>query len=246
MKIIYLIILFIISPPLSLYSQTEHEASKNFNRLKDALNKSNTISDLSYRIDSIRTTFKDQTNNRIILSFDRSVDFNINHKRMVILFELWQYQIDLLTKNDTLYLKVLNTEYFSQLKFEYLDNKILNDYVEKRNKFYSSKKNIKNLVSEITNTDFYAIRCGESQEFTKLGKKIYRYSKKLRFNKLKKLLGNFYCENQSFGVAGFEMIKERQKKIPEKYELLVEHLKNRNSEVTTCAGSLVGLIEKIY
>jgi hypothetical protein len=240
------IIFFILIGTKVLYSQTEYEANKNFHRLKNELDKSITISNLLENIDSIKNTFNDQINNKIILTFDRDIDFCINHKRIIIIFELWEYQIDLLSKNDTIYLKNLKTEHFNKLKFEYANKKYLKEYLVKRNELYDSNKNIKNLVDEISINDFFAIRCGDGQEFTKFGKSIYNYSKKLRFKKLKKLLENFNCEMQSFGVAGFEMINKKNIIIPKKYELLIKHIKNRNSEITICSGSLVGLVEKIY
>jgi len=245
-KTVKFILLFVLIGTNICYSYNEYVAEKNFYRIKEVLIEANSIPIVLDKIDSLKQTFKDQINNRIILSFNRDVDFGYRHKRILVLFEHFQYQIDLLSQNDTIYLKSLRTEYFKKLTFENLDTNYLKDYLEMRNAFYGSKKMIKNLVLEISNDEFFAIRCGDASELTHFGKKVYKYSKRLRYKKLNKLLGNFNCEIQSFGVAGFEMTKERNKKIPIKYELLINHIKERNSELTTCSGSLIGLIEKIY
>ena len=63
---------------------------------------------------------------------------------------------------------------------------------------------------------------------------------------LKILLSNFNCEKQAFAVEGFSMLSKNEVEIPNEYNILIKHIKERNAELQICSGCITGLVEKIY
>jgi hypothetical protein len=228
------------------YSQTEVEAEKNFKRIKNVLSTENDLEKLRQKLDSLRSTFKDKKNNFVDNFLNRSIDFEYNHNRIRIQFDLWFYQIDLITKNDTIFLKSIKTEYFNKLTYQSYEQNLLKDYLEKRNSFYNSNKALKDLLKEISIDETFAMYCGDGLPYTEEGKKIKKLVKRKNIKNLKKMLTSFNCEKQSFGVLGFKLLAEEGIIIPKEYEKLIEHIKTRNSELQICSGCITGLIEKVY
>lgn len=56
--------------------------------------------------------FNDKRNNYVDYFLDRNINFDLNQNRIKIFFDIDEYKIDLITKNDSIYLKSLKTEYF--------------------------------------------------------------------------------------------------------------------------------------
>lgn len=244
MKIIFL--LFVILFVSEMYPQTEVEAKKNFYEIKDVLASENNLEQLSEKLDALKLNFRDQKNNYIDRFLNRSIDFEYNHNRIRIQFDSWQYQIDLITKNDSIYLKSLKTEYFKKYTYQIFDKILLRDYLEKRNLFYKSDKDLKDLLKEISLDETFAMNCGEIFQYTKQGMKVNKLVKNRAFRSLKNMLSSFNCEKQSFGVIGFKQLTANGIDFPKEYDKLIEHIKTRNSEVQICSGCITGLVQKIY
>lgn len=244
MRILFLI--FTILFVSEIYSQTEVEAERNFHKIKDILTSENSLEKIRSKLDSLKLTFKDQKNNVVYNFFNRSIDFDYNHNRMRVQFDMWQYQIDLVTKNDSIYLKSLKTEYFKKFTYQSSDKNSLRDYLGKRNLFYESNKTSKDLFKEISLDETFAMYCGDGSFCTKEGMKIKKLVNNKDIENLKKLLSSFSCEKQSFGVLGFKLLTEKVIDFPKEYEKLIEHIKYRNSELQICSGSITGVVERVY
>lgn len=241
-KTLLILILFFVC---KIQSQTKFTQS-NESKIKDILLTKNTFCCLNKKLDSLKFTFKDPINNFVNVNLNRDIDFNYQHKRIYILFESNGYQIDLITKNDTIYFKSLKTEYSNIFTFRSQNENKLKILISLRNKLYNSKKNIKNLSEEITRDVTYGMNCGEGMNFTEEGIEINNLVEEENLGSLAIMLANYNCERQSFAVLGFSLLKQKNVEIPEKYSLIIEYIIKRNSELQTCSGCLSGLIEKIY
>ncbi|WP_396179645.1 hypothetical protein [Flavobacterium sp.] len=125
MKTLFLLLTFFLV--CENYAQTEVEAEKNFQKIKKIISSENDFGKLKSKLDSVKLTFKDQKNNFVDSYLNRSIDFGFNHNRIRVQFDMWQYQIDLITKNESIYLKSLKTEYFKKYSFENLNKNALKD-----------------------------------------------------------------------------------------------------------------------
>ena len=244
MKTLFLLLTFFLV--FENYAQTEVEVEKNFQKIKKIISSENDFEKMKSKLDSVKLTFKDQRNNFVDYYLNRSIDFGHNHNRIKIQFDMWQYQIDIITKNDSIYLKSLKTEYFKKYSFENLDKNALKDYLENRNIFYKSNKTYKDLLKEISLDETFAMYCGDGSPYTKEGLKIKKLVENRNVKKLKKILSSFNCEKQSFGVLGFKLLTEKGIDFPKEYEKLIEHIKARNSELKICSGCITGLVERVY
>jgi hypothetical protein len=243
MKKTFIILLFLCA--IKTYSQVEF-AEKNYLKLKNIISSENSLTELKVKLDSMKMTFKDKRNNYVDYFLNRSIDFDYNHNRIRVFFELYEYQIDLITKNDSIYLKSLKTEYFKKFTFKTLNENKLKTYINLRNQFYNSKKNTKDLIKEISQNETYAMYCGDGLPITEEGIKLTKIVKVKNINALENILSNFNCENQSFAVLGFNMLIEKEIEISKEILKKIEHIKNRNSELQVCKGCITGIIEKIY
>lgn len=244
MRTVFIISLFLIVS--NNYSQTKIEVEKNFVKIKNILSSENSLKELRIKLDSIKMTFKDQKNNFVDDFLNRSIDFEFNHNRIRIQFDLWQYQIDLISKNDTILLKSLKTEHFKKYAYKFINKQGLEQYLVKRNEYYKSTKNYKDLLSEISSDETFAMYCGESLSYTKEGYEIRKIVDKNDVLSLKKMISSFSCEKQSYALLGFNMLTDKKIDFPLEYQKMVEHIKARNSELQICSGCITGLVEKIY
>lgn len=243
MKNIFFIVAFLI---VGISYSQEEVAENNFLKLKHILFTENNLIQLKVRLDSLKMTFKDKKNNYVDNLINRDIDFNYNHNRIRMVFDLYEYQIDLITKKDTIFLKSLETEYFNRFTYHYKNTNELTAYVNSRNQLYKSSKNISDLIKEIASNETYAITCGEDLSYTDEAVEIIELVKRENIKRLKKMLASFSCEEQSYAVMGFSMLTENKIVIPNEILSIIEHIKERNSKLQVCRGCIFGLIEKIY
>jgi hypothetical protein len=228
-----------------MHSQVEF-AERNYRKVTAVLSKHSKYTQAKQELDSLRLTYKDTLNNRITFLYKRSIDFDHYHVRLIAMFEMYEYQIDFVVKEDDILFTSLLTEYHKEFTYQERNNVALNSFLTQRNQFYSSNKTLKGLEKEIIKADVFAMICGDASNVTQQGKQIKRFARQRRFARLGKLLSHLNCEQQAFAVEGFSLLQAQSVAIPQKYLLLVEHIRNRNSEVQICSGSVTGFVEKIY
>ena len=243
MKHLFLIITLFFA--CKIHSQVVF-AKKNYLSLKSILKTENNFIFLEKKLDSLKLTFEDQKNNYVDVFLNRDIDFNYKHKRIRVSFDNYDFQIDLITKNDSLFFKLLKTEYFKNFTYQTQNKNELGNLINLRNEYYNSKKNLKDLSKEITTNETYAMYCGESFSITYQGIIIQKLVKDKDIESLTKMLSSYNCEKQSFGVLGFSLLDEINFEIPKKVLLIIEHIKKRNSELQICSGCITGIMNKIY
>jgi hypothetical protein len=229
-----------------VHSQTESEVEKNFTKIKNTISSENNLKNIRHKLDSLQFTFKDRKNNYVDYFLNRAIDFDFNHDRIRVRFDLWEYQIDLVTKNDSIFFKSIKTEYYKKHSFLSINEKVLKEYLKKRNGFYKSTKSIKDLQKEISLDETFAMYCGDGMPITEEGHKIKNLVADEDIESLQKMLADFNCERQAFGVEGFRLLSKRKVEIPEDCKKWIEHIKQRNSELQICSGCITGIVEKIY
>jgi hypothetical protein len=242
----YLRCLIFLFFAFKVHSQTESEVEKNFTKIKNTISSENNLKNIRHKLDSLQFTFKDRKNNYVDYFLNRAIDFDFNHDRIRVRFDLWEYQIDLVTKNDSIFFKSIKTEYYKKHSFLSINEKVLKEYLKKRNGFYKSTKSIKDLQKEISLDETFAMYCGDGMPITEEGHKIKNLVADEDIESLQKMLADFNCERQAFGVEGFRLLSKRKVEIPEDCKKWIEHIKQRNSELQICSGCITGIVEKIY
>ena len=156
------------------------------------------------------------------------------------------YQIDILCKNDTIFLCSISATDYNSIKFDSFDKETIERLLKKRNKLYKSIKTSGQLIKEISLSEEYAFYCGDGMPKTQKGKYIEQLVDDENTSTLNDMVKSFNCETQAYGVAGLEMLKKRDYEISYDIQKLIDHIKKRNSELVVCSGCLSGLIDKIY
>lgn len=244
MKPLFLTIILFFT--INLYSQTEIEVERNFTKIKTIITAENNLTKLKGKLDSLKLTSKDQRNNRIESLLNRSIDFDYNHNRIIVRLDSWNYQLDLVSKNDSIYLTSLKTNHFKEYTFQFLSEKEMKIYLKKRNSFYHSYKNLKDLFREIPLEETFAMQCGDGLPYTKEGLEIKSLVKEEYVETLQEMLSNLNCEKQAFAVLGFQLLSKNGIVIPKESAEIIQHIKSRNSELLTCSGCINGVVKKIY
>lgn len=133
---------------------------------------------LQAKLDNLRSEFI-PSRSTFSVSFDRDIDFAFRHHRINVQLNFESFQIDLLTRNDTIFARTIRHYYNpyemdeTTLAFDSsfsLD--IVGEYLTLRNKFYKSHKTAKDLIKEISEYRVFAFYCGDGSPFTEEGKQI--------------------------------------------------------------------------
>ncbi len=242
-----IIVLFLI---LCLYQTSGQELKTYFKILDSILMKENSSEKLFLKLDSFKSNFI-PSRSGLAKSFDRDVDFGYKHERISISINLKEYQIDLLKRNDSIFVKSIKDykhpfssdsaiEYFNASSVKYLD------YLNLRNQFYKSNKSIANLINELGKVEVYAFTCGLNNIETKMGIHVKNLVKHKNVIALSDLLKSVCTETQAFAIKAFEMLDQMGYPIDPFIKNIIAYLKKRNSEVVECWGCIIYEAKKIY
>ncbi|MDX5419759.1 MAG: hypothetical protein LPK09_11135 [Hymenobacteraceae bacterium] len=229
-------------PIVSTFGQ---EAQKYFDQINKIVSREALMGDLYNRIDSLQSR-KIPSRSGIAKHLDRDIDFGYRHQQISLQINFERFTIDLLTKNDSVLLSVISHNDHKKLHKAYYNELVIQSYLTLRNQFYRTDKKVKDLVKEISLDKVFAFYCGDGLPETDEGKNVNRLVKDKNIQKLSDMLGSINIETQSYGVEGFEMLKKKLVRIPKEHKEIIEHIKERNSEVITCSGCLSGLVNKLY
>ena len=207
---------------------------------------------LSTKLDSLKAKYM-PSGSSFSTSFDRDVDFGYKHKRLNVALNHNLFQIDLLTRNDTIFVRTVRNflNHFqmeqSTLAFDssFVTEKV-NEYLLQRNKRYHAKKTVNDLLKEISIYSVYAFYCGDGSPITEEGEAIMKLVEEENIEALLGMLQSISIETQAYGVSGFRILEQRGFVFPSYIYKIIKHIKARNSETVICSGCLTGLIEKIY
>jgi hypothetical protein len=242
---ISLTILFILLANLT-FSQNKEETASYFEHVHIATENCISADSLQSRLDTLILKFI-PSRSSVGTYFNRDIDFNFKHRRINGSLNGAAFQIDLLTRNDTIFLSSITTNYES-LSYSHQEDAVINDFLDKWNKFYKSSKSLNELFNDLKQQEVYAFYCGDGMPKTEKGVYIEELAAQEDIAVFKQMLNSFNCETQAYGVAGFDILykSESGAAISSQIRRVIKHIKKRNTELVVCSGCFSGLVEKIY
>ena len=229
----------------SAQGQSKKETTAYFDLIKSIVISEKNDTTLFYRLDTLKSKFI-PSRSHLNDYFNRDIEFGFKHRRITMSLNFAGYQIDILCKNDTIFLCSISSTSYNSIKYDTFDKQTIELLLKKRNKLYNSNKTSGQLIKEISLPEEYAFYCGDGMPKTQKGKYIEQLVDEENRSTLIKMVKSFNCETQAYGVAGLEMLKKRDYEISYDIQKLIDHIKKRNSELVVCSGCLSGLIDKIY
>jgi hypothetical protein len=230
---------------LFVQGQSKKEVFAYFDMIKPILSTEKLGNNLVYRLDTLKSNFI-PSRSHLNDYFNREIDFGFKHRRITLSLNFAEYQIDVLCKNDTIYLSSITSPNYKKVNYDNYNKEQIEQFLNQRNNFYNSSKTTIQLIEELSLPEIYAFRCGDGNPKTKKGKFIEQLVDQENINILAELLNSFNCETQAYAVAGLEMLENREYKITNDIQNLIFHVKKRNSELITCSGCLTGIVGQIY
>ncbi len=221
------------------------QAQEYFTQIEKIVSTEAFSSKLYETLDSLQAQ-KIASRSSISKYLDRELDLGYKHQRIFLQVNFEAFQIDLLTRSDSVLLSVISHDNYKKLQATNLNEVSVAEFLALRNAFYQSKKNIKDLAKEISSDITYAFYCGDGLPQTDEGKHIEKLVSKRNINTLNDMLHSFNIETQAYGVAGFKMLSKEGVELSKDQKKIIKHIKKRNSEVVTCRGCFTGLVEKVY
>lgn len=229
----------------TVHGQDKKETSAYFNLIKNIITTENSGSSLVYRLDTLKSKFI-PSRSRVTDYFNRDIDCNFKHRRILISLNFVGYRVDILCRNDTIFMSSVTSVDYTSINYKNYNKDVIVKFLKHRNEIYNSFKTARELINEISLPEEFAFYCGDGMPKTQKGKYIEELVDDENIVALIDMLKSFNCEIQAYGVGGIEMLKKRDYQIPYDAERLIYNLKKRNSELIVCSGCLSGLIEKIY
>ena len=230
---------------LSVQGQDKKETSAYFDLIKNIVTTEKLGNNLVYRLDTLKSKFIPSRSN-VTDYFNRDIDFGFKHRSITVNLNFAAFRVDLLCRHDTIFLSSIASVDYNSLSYDNYDKEVVDEFLKRRNKFYNSSKTFRQLIKEISFLEEYAFYCGDGMPKTQKGKDIDLLVDDENVATLNDMLKSFSCETQAYGVAGLEMLEKRDYQLPNDTKKLINHIRQRNSELIICSGCLSGLIEKIY
>ncbi len=243
-KILFLILIcFLVNP--SVKGQDRKETSAYFDLIKEIIATENFGNNILYRLDTLKSKFI-LSRSYISDYFNRNIDLGFKHRRILLNINFAPYQIDLFCYKDTIVLKSLISVNNERIKYQHYNKKTIEQFLNERNKLYSSTKTPEQLLDDITLSEVYALYCGDGTPKTEKGKYIDQLVDSENIAILTEMIKSLNCEIQAYGVTGLEILQKKDFQISYKTLQLINHIKKRNTELVICSGCFSGVIEKIY
>ena len=230
---------------LFVQGQNKKETSAYFDLIKNIVTTEKLGNNLVYRLDTLKSKFI-PSRSHVTNYFNRDIDFGFKHRSITINLNFAAFRVELLCRHDTIFLSSITSIDYNRVSYDNYDKEVVGKFLNQRNKFYSSSKTYRQLINEISFFEEYAFYCGEGMTKTQKGKYIDQLVDEENIVTLNDMLKSFSCETQAYGVAGLEMLLQRDYQLPHDTEKLINHIRQRNSDLVICSGCLSGLIGKIY
>ncbi|MBN8701087.1 MAG: hypothetical protein J0L54_15870 [Chitinophagales bacterium] len=233
--------------------KTNGQTPKHYFKVVDSIVLAETTSKyLQTKLDTLKSKYI-PSRSSFSLSFDRDIDFVFRHHRLTVELNFERFQIDLLTRNDTIYARTIR-HYYNPFEMDKttlaFDSSFsfekVNEYLTQRNKFYKSQKTLKDLIREMSEYRVFAFYCGDGSPLTEEGKQIKEIAAEGKTDTLFQMLQSICVETQAYGVSGFKILETNGYPIASDVSKIIKRIKKRNSETVTCSGCITGLIRKIY
>ncbi len=178
--------------------------------------------------------------------FNRDIDLGFTQRRLAMSLNFYRFRLSLLCRNDTIFLSTINWEEDKKQAARWYNQAVIAEFLRKRNQLYNSSKTVEQLLADLELVREYAFYCGDGSPLTPDGAEVNRLAVKRKIDELTMMLHSFTCETQAYGVAGLQQVQRRGYRLPTASQALVAYIKARNSELSTCAGCLSGVVRRIY
>lgn len=249
-----LVLLFFMAYINRSYGQQE----TYFYKIQDVIAKERSDTAFSIKLDSLKKTRR-PNDSYIRVLFNRDVDFGYKHKKNQVEFNTTcNYQINMLTKNDTICFSsvTFNNIFGEPNAYEISFNKKHSipkmdtiktlTYLKSRNLFYHSSKTLNDLKNELDSNQWYELSSGDQDVDSREKKHIDTLVKRKDFKELEIMLKSINCETQTYAVRGFDLLKKKKVPIPVKDKIIIDHIKRRNSDLESTAGDVGPIIWKAF
>ena len=221
-----------------------------FHKIESIVANTNYAPTLLTELDSLKQTRR-PADSKLDVLFNRGIDFEYKQQRIILVLNGSRYQLNLLTKNDTIYLSAIKfddtfTPLYPKYKTFKIDTTNALKYLKLRNQFYNSNKTLNELKTELSLYEEYVLRGGDGHLETAYKKHLDSLVNRKDINELTNMLKSINCEWQTYGVTGFTMLKNKKVKISKETQRLIIHIKKRNSELVSCMGDICAVMLKAF
>tara|TARA_R110002051_G_scaffold269644_1_gene329859 strand:- start:245 stop:985 length:741 start_codon:yes stop_codon:yes gene_type:complete len=175
---------------------------------------------------------------------DREIDFGFQQHRIKVLpISGLDLKLNFISKNGVIIYGWISEYKSNSKKHQNIEPfkesaDFLEQYLSKHNEFYKSDFDQLDFENQILSEYIVGFGCGfTGDEISKESKQTLKYSENKNVDKLNEFLISIAPELQTLGTIGLLKIG----KISDEQKKIIQHLKNRNSEVNTCAGCIYGL-----
>jgi hypothetical protein len=220
-----------------------------FHKLEDIISQEPSYTHCYQKIDSIKKTRRPNDSWANVF-FNRDVDFGFTHKRLNIVFNGIYYQVNFLLKGDTICFSNVSFDnefynnFYKKYNTSFVDTISCLHFLKLRNNFYGSSKNLKDLKDDLILNEDFAFYCGDGNPKTAKGRYIENLVAAKNCSKLIRLLQSISCEEQAYGGWGLNKLIANGYKLSLVNIKLLNHIKERDSEISTCAGCFSNLVKK--
>jgi len=225
-------------------------AATNFNKIVPLVHLQESVERVYVRLDSLKQV---RSGSSISNVFDRDIDFGFNQVRIKLVLNDVFFAVDIIhNKNKICVYDIRALNYDGQTLSEThfkkvgIDSALINSYLESRNGFYKSHKDLKALLADIEYNESYAMYCGDASPETQEGKYIDKLVRGKNTKILINMLQSISCETQAYGITGFKMLLKQGYQLDNLTPKLIAHIEKRNSPVLTCQGCLDQLLTRLY
>lgn len=188
--------------------------------------------------------YQDSENNKYHIDYEREIGNNTQQIEMAFTTEEFgmYFHLNLIKHNDTLLYFELSQD--KKLSRNIINPNALQQYLDYINPILKTSKTTKDFKREIETAFMFSESCGFSGEPSKLWKKMEKYVNKKSIKPLQKMLTSLDVEVQAYGAIGLLRLQSKGIALRSQDLAIIEYLKQRNSEVYTCSGCSLGVLQE--
>lgn len=243
---------------LCMNSYSQHFAKRDFDIVNAVVDSAKTGVALMARLNTLVKNYM-PSRSGVGLQLNRPLDGAYYHQRIVVRFYPNNFFINLLTRNDSLF---LSTVCFTESSFSdgpgfkeadstvraiHYNAAVTAAFLKERNRIYHSQKTVDDVVLEISGNDIYAMNCGAGSPTTVKGKRGNELlEEEDPFPEIIGMLQHLSCEVQAYGVTAIDMLINKGVAIDPLSKKLHQYIRKRNTTVVTCSFCIYGVTKKLY
>ncbi|AZQ44193.1 hypothetical protein [Nonlabens ponticola] len=157
------------------------------------------------------------------------------------------YNVHTFKKNNIIVGLISFDTYRKDTEF-YFEETTFDEYLSNHNVFYQTNLKKEDFISQVLSYHIYGYFCGYAPISYKIPRyNDFKFDKKRNAKKFREWLKSFNPELQTYGVDALEYLDENTSfELSKLDEILIKHIKKRNSILSTCSGCEIGIYERVY